>query len=86
MIGPFFKKQSKFPRLFIAIRLFNIGFLWLDNIATVLMFQDISLMDGQTVASLIKSTVFSFAWIMYVRRSERVKVTFVNDSGEGKVL
>ena len=73
----FFKKSKTFPQVFIYYLIGNFLFLFLDSVFGVMVFPS-SGFDPETVGSLLGSLFGIAIWIPYLRRSIRVKLTFIS--------
>ncbi|WP_316811753.1 DUF3857 domain-containing protein [Pedobacter heparinus] len=75
----FFKKRESFPRLFIIFSICLLAFLIGDNVAAIYIrsVTNQSLINMEDIPTAVLSLLYSFAWIAYVTKAERVKETFV---------
>ncbi|HET7306614.1 MAG TPA: DUF2569 domain-containing protein [Gammaproteobacteria bacterium] len=73
----FFSKKKFFPRLYIGLLLFTLAFILVDAAAVTAVFPKILMFGPDTVQQFLRSLVAAGIWIPYVRRSKRVKATFV---------
>ncbi len=73
----FFGRKKSFPKMFIILRLAFLGFLILDNAAAMMILSKSDFSLYEALPPLMKSALYTVAWIAYLKRSERVKVTFV---------
>lgn len=75
----FFNKRERFPRLYINFSIAFIIFTAVDFIAGTLIAytNHTPLTDAKESMNIFISIAVSFAWILYLKKSERVKETFV---------
>ncbi|MDP8079373.1 DUF2569 domain-containing protein [Phocoenobacter skyensis] len=80
----FFTKHYKFPKLFVIISLASLLFIIVDTSVEYLVFKDvlISVVRGDIAIRIM--TIYCLIWITYVRKSVRVKNTFVKKKGSTK--
>lgn len=77
LMSLFFAKSRRFPKAYIWVHLFAIGFLILDAAALKVMLPEIPMFDEQTTKELSRSAIQFFIIATYLFVSERAKETFV---------
>jgi hypothetical protein len=77
----FFKKRDSFPQLYIRFLIIAAAGILIDQVLTF------ALSDNGTFNYILafRNIIFAAIWIPYMRRSGRVKRTFVNTYGAGSV-
>ncbi|WP_285008231.1 DUF3857 domain-containing protein [Pedobacter faecalis] len=75
----FFQRRREFPKHFIILTAINIVLLLSDFLVGGLInrSQNVSFTTPEAVVQVIFGTLYSFAWILYLLKSERVRDTFV---------
>ena len=68
----FFKKSKKFPKLFLALLISH------DVVMIALVFLSASAFNFTNIAESTLRVLITVAWIISVKKSERVQATFVN--------
>lgn len=79
----FFKKKKDFPRFFIYYAIFIVAFAILDFISlnslslpggSEQLMQEI---NSESMVVIVRNIVFALVWVSYMKKSERVKLTFI---------
>lgn len=81
LIYLFYKKKSDFPPLYIRLVFTIFAFNIVDIFVTSLMFPDLTakdLFDPLTIKAIFRSIVAILIWVPYMKKSVRVKNTFVS--------
>ena len=73
----FFRKSSRFPKLYIIFLCSNLAFLLADAFAARIVLPDQPIMDPETAREFGRSIVSASIWVPYLFLSKRVKNTFV---------
>ena len=73
----FFKKKRDFPNWYIGIFLLLIAFGIIDMMVFNLLMPEESL--EELIAALVRTVIQAAIWIPYMFKSERVRLTFVED-------
>jgi hypothetical protein len=74
----FFTKHYRFPLMYILIASATVIFIVVDELACAAIFSDQSLFDSNGLKVLIRSLFALIIWGLYLYKSERSRLTFVN--------
>ena len=77
----FYKKKSGFPPLYIKLVFAIFAFTIIDIYVVSLVFPDLTskdLFDPLTIRSITQSILAILIWVPYMKKSVRVKNTFIN--------
>lgn len=74
----FFSKKKGFPKLFIALILFNLAFVLVDAVAAKTVLPGEPLFNEETTQQFGRIIITALIWIPYMLRSKRVKKTFIH--------
>lgn len=77
LIYLFFSKHYLFPKLYIAVLVASIVFIFTDAWVGTFFFPDEPLMDEEIAREFGRSIIGAIIWIPYMLISKRVKLTFV---------
>jgi len=75
----FFSKKSAFPKWYIGLGVFSLGFVVADALAIKLVLPLEPAFDPDTVKELMRSLLVVVVWVPYMLVSKRVKATFINE-------
>lgn len=74
----FFTKSRAFPKWYIAIALFTLGFVIIDSWAVQMLLPEQRIFsDPDTLSELARALFMVVVWVPYMLVSKRVKATFV---------
>ena len=73
----FFSKMKSFPKIFIAVTIFNFTFVVADAFVGKAIFPDEPVFDPDTTKEVARALGMIIVWVPYMLLSERVKRTFV---------
>lgn len=73
----FFSKKRSFPKWYIGVMAFSLGFMVLNALSIKIVLPDAPLFDRETVVEIGRTVVAAAIWIPYMLTSERVANTFV---------
>ena len=74
----FLSKNKIFPKLYIGIMVFTLGFIVMDALAVKAVIPNGPIFDIDTIKELAHSLIAVIIWVPYMLVSKRVKATFVN--------
>jgi hypothetical protein len=80
----FFRSSARFPRLYVTWMLVNVVYVVVDLILAYFAFRLVwesgaaEFWDAENVRNIARSFVVAAIWVPYMRKSVRVKNTFVN--------
>jgi len=74
----FFTKKKLFKKVYIAMLVLSLLFIFLDAVSIRLILPDEPIFDPDTTKELIRGLIAVLIWVPYVLVSKRVKLTFVN--------
>lgn len=76
LIVLFFKRDRLFPKVFIAVIVFNLVWVVVDSLMYQSIFPNAPLFDAETTREFASTLVYAAIWVPYMLVSKRVKVTF----------
>lgn len=83
LIYLYFAKHYLFPKVYIALVVFSLGFILLDAWVVTLIFPDMQMLDPETLREVARSTFALCVWVPYMLVSRRVALTFVEKRPPG---
>lgn len=79
-LGLFFSKRRAFPRVFILMVVLNVCFVLLDDFCCkqIPSLESATTVANRTMSEGVRAAIYAIIWGLYMLKSRRVKVTFVN--------
>ena len=73
----FFSRKKVFPKWYIGILVFTLGFILVDTLAIKAVLPSEPIFDPDTIKEFARSLIATLIWVPYMLISKRVKATFV---------
>ena len=72
----FFKEDYRFPKLFIAVLLIQVIFIFVDAWLVSVIMPAQEMFSDESTQNIVQTVIYSVIWVPYMFLSKRVKATF----------
>jgi hypothetical protein len=79
-LGLFFSTRRAFPRVFILMVVLTVCFVLLDDFCCkqIPSLESTTTVANRTMSEGVRTALYAIIWSLYMLKSRRVKITFVN--------